>query len=101
MKIIFITSLLCIFFLSSLEAQEQGMYFSKKKYDKTALPRFNELKSKLPSPVYDQDSNMVRGYWKAWELAFRNFYEPTPENGFVSQYIDAAFNANKIGRAHV
>jgi hypothetical protein len=33
-------------------------------------------------------------YWKTWELAFRNFYEPRPESGFVSQFIDAAFNQN-------
>jgi hypothetical protein len=33
-------------------------------------------------------------YWKAWELAFRNFYEPPPGSPFVSQFIDAAFNQN-------
>ena len=33
-------------------------------------------------------------YWKAWELAFRNFHEPAPGSGFVSQFIDAAFNQN-------
>ncbi|RLT20047.1 MAG: hypothetical protein DWI29_04470 [Planctomycetota bacterium] len=33
-------------------------------------------------------------YWKTWELAFRNFHEPQPGSGFVSQFIDAAFNEN-------
>ena len=36
----------------------------------------------------------VQMYWKTWELAFRNFYEPRPGSGFVSQFIDAAFNQN-------
>jgi hypothetical protein len=29
-----------------------------------------------------------------WEIAFRNLHNPTPENGFVSPYIDTAFNGN-------
>jgi hypothetical protein len=33
-------------------------------------------------------------YWKAWELAFRNFHEPAQGSGFVSPLIDAAFNQN-------
>ncbi|MCX6133233.1 MAG: trehalase family glycosidase [Ignavibacteriales bacterium] len=37
---------------------------------------------------------LVRLYWKAWEIAFRNFHEPAPASGFVSQFIDAAFNDN-------
>jgi len=77
-----------------LKGQEQGKYFAKKQYIKTSLPVFSELKKQLPTPVFDQDSNLVNCYWKAWELACRNFYEPNSENGFVSQYIDAAFNAN-------
>ena len=86
--------LILLILASAATAQEQGIYFSKNQYTRTPLPVFSELKAKLPSPIYDQDSNMVKGYWKAWELAFKNFYEPTTENGFVSQYIDASFNAN-------
>jgi hypothetical protein len=78
----------------SLNAQEQGKYFSKKLYKETPLPVFAELKNQLPGPVFDEDSNFIKHYWKAWELASRNFYAPTPENDFVSQYIDASFNAN-------
>jgi glycogen debranching enzyme len=36
----------------------------------------------------------VKTYWKAWELGFHNFREPAPQSGFVSQFIDAAFNQN-------
>jgi hypothetical protein len=71
-----------------------GRYFAKKAYDPKPLPKFEELKEQLPSPIYDDNSLWVKTYWKAWELAFRNFREPAPQSGFVSQFIDAAFNQN-------
>lgn len=37
---------------------------------------------------------MERLYWKAWELAFRNLKQPEPRSGFVSNFIDPAFNQN-------
>ncbi|MBN2475815.1 MAG: phosphodiester glycosidase family protein [Pirellulales bacterium] len=72
----------------------QGHYFAKKQYRRTALPVFEEARSKLPQPIFDEDPAYVQCYWKAWELAFRNFHEPAAESGFVSQFIDAAFNQN-------
>jgi hypothetical protein len=72
----------------------QGMYFAKKQYVAKPLPKFAETKGKLPSPIYDENPLYVQMYWKTWELAFRNFYEPKPGSGFVSQFIDAAFNEN-------
>ena len=94
-KLISVNFLLFFMFISLvLKAQEQGKYFTKKQYIKTPLPLFSVLKKQLPTPIFDQDSNLVNCYWKAWELACRNFYEPTSGNGFVSQYIDAAFNTN-------
>ena len=74
--------------------EETGMYFAKKTYEAKPLPKFADLRSQLPSPIYDDDPLLVRLYWKAWELAFHNFYEPPPHSGFVSQFIDAAFNQN-------
>jgi len=73
---------------------EQGLYFGKKQYEPTALPGFEATRDKLPSPIFDEDPNYVRCYWKAWEVAFRNFHEPAKGSGFVSQFIDAAFNQN-------
>jgi hypothetical protein len=72
----------------------QGRYFAKKEYVPRPLPKFAELRDQLPSPIYDEKPEWVRMYWKAWELAFRNFHEPAPGSGFVSQFIDAAFNQN-------
>ena len=71
-----------------------GRYFPKKTYAPAALPRFEELKAGLPSPIAEGHPLWVETYWKAWELAFRNFREPKPGSGFVSQFIDAAFNDN-------
>lgn len=72
----------------------RGVYFEKKTYTPMPLPRFEETKSLLPSPIADEHPMWVETYWKAWELAFKNFQEPAPGSGFVSQFIDAAFNEN-------
>ncbi len=76
------------------EAETAGVYFPKKQYMPKPLPTFEAAQDRLPAPVYDDQPLWVETYWKAWQLAFRNFHEPTPQNGFVSQFIDAAFNEN-------
>ncbi len=72
----------------------QGQYFAKKTYEPRPLPKFSETKDKLPAPIYDENPVYVQMYWKTWELGFKNFNEPAPGSGFVSQFIDAAFNQN-------
>lgn len=73
---------------------EQGRYFAKKRYEPHPLPVFETTKDKLPSPIFDEDESYVVCYWKAWELAFKNFHEPAPQSGFVSHFIDATFIEN-------
>ena len=75
-------------------AATQGLYFARKQYQPQPLPRYESTRDKLPAPVHDENPDWVRMYWKAWELAFRNFHEPAPGSGLVSQFIDAAFNDN-------
>jgi glycogen debranching enzyme len=58
------------------------------------LPRFTDLRDRLPSPLYDEQPRWVELYWKAWELAFDNFRNPAPGSTLVSPFIDAAFNKN-------
>jgi hypothetical protein len=85
------------FFLQGAQSEQKvvlGRYFTKKAYSPTPLPKFEDLKDELPSPIYDDKPLWVKTYWKAWELGFRNFREPAPQSGFVSQFIDAAFNQN-------
>lgn len=71
---------------------QQGIYFDRKYREPAPLPSFDSLREQLPQPICEEHPLWVETYWKAWELAFRNFYAPTRENGFVSPYIDAAFN---------
>ncbi len=71
-----------------------GRYFAKKTYQPKPLPQFAETRDQLPAPVLAEHPEWVAMYWKAWELAFKNFHEPAPDSGYVSQFIDAAFNQN-------
>jgi len=68
--------------------------FWHKKPDSAALPTFEQGKAVLPRPFWEGHEPVIDCYWKAWELAFRSLRQPTPENGFVSNYIDTAFNNN-------
>jgi glycogen debranching enzyme len=75
-------------------SNQRGLYFSKKSYEPKPLPVYAGLVGQLPSPICDAKTEWVSMYWKAWELAARNFNEPREGSGFVSQFIDAAFNEN-------
>ncbi len=81
-------------FLSGDCSAEQGVFFARKQYIPKPLLTFDTTRDRIASPIFDEDPNYVRCYWKAWELAFRNFHEPKGGSGFVSQFIDAAFNQN-------
>jgi glycogen debranching enzyme len=72
----------------------QGRFFAKRGYDPKPLPVFAATRPLLPSPRFDDKPGYVEMYWKAWELAFRNFHAPAAGTGYVSQFIDAAFNQN-------
>ena len=56
------------------------------------LPSFKGSRDKLPSPFWDGHESATVCYWKVWEIAFSNLRNPTRKNGFVSGYIDTAFN---------
>jgi len=64
----------------------------KAEFVRQGLPTFDEIKDRLPVPAWENHQSAIDCYWKAWELAFTNLRKPTPENGFVSNYIDTAFN---------
>ncbi|MFC5452084.1 MGH1-like glycoside hydrolase domain-containing protein [Paenibacillus aestuarii] len=81
--------------LSNIEKHHllpRGMYFNKKSYEDVPLLSFEEARSSLPKPIYEQRPDYLECYWKAWEIAYRNLHVPTEESGFVSNFIDAAFN---------
>jgi hypothetical protein len=58
------------------------------------LPGYTSFVKLLPQPIWRGHETSIDCYWKTWEIAFRNLRVPTPENGFVSPYIDTAFNGN-------
>lgn len=58
------------------------------------LPKFEDIKEKLPSPVWERHETAVNAYYKAWEIAFSNIANP-PENSLMTTpFIDTAFNGN-------
>jgi len=75
-------------------ARERGVFFRKKKYEDTPLLSFAEARNLLPEPIVEKRPDYIECYWRTWEIAYRNLHVPTPESGFVSNFIDAAFNDN-------
>jgi len=70
--------------------------FLTKTIDTSALPIFANIKYKLPQPYWPSRPDALRCYWFAWEIAFRNTLKPIPQSGFLSPFIDAAFNGNLL-----
>ena len=56
------------------------------------LPSFDAARPLLPEPMWPDEPTVIECYWHAWRLAFAHAKSPTPDNGFVSSYVDAAFN---------
>ena len=55
-------------------------------------PTFAAARAELPQPEWPARPDVIACYWKAWELGFGNLRAVTPANGFVSPYIEPAFN---------
>lgn len=55
---------------------------------------FEEARQILPNPTWEGHAKEVEMYWKAWEIALRNIRAPQPGSGFVSSYLDTAYNGN-------
>ena len=55
-------------------------------------PAFVTIRNRLPQPVWEGHDSVIDCYWKAWELAFGNLRVPTKGSGFVTCFIDTAFN---------
>ncbi len=56
------------------------------------LPRYEDVRSRLPIPMWAGHETTIDCYHKAWEIAFSRMHNPTPGTKFVSPFIDAAFN---------
>ena len=62
--------------------------------DHADLPSLLQAREALPDPFWTDHTAVSDCYWRAWELAFSNLKQPTPENGFAANYCDTAFNGN-------
>ena len=60
----------------------------------TASPGFESARPILPSPFWKGHDSAIDMYWKTWEIAFKNIKNPEEKSGFISSYIDTAYNGN-------
>lgn len=68
--------------------------FMNKKADDGNLPIFEKVRGKLPVPMWEGHESAINCYFKAWQIAFGNLRKANVAAGFVSDYIDTAFNGN-------
>jgi hypothetical protein len=62
--------------------------------DTTSPPKFDAIKDRLPQPIWTSRPDVIKCYWRTWEIAFSNLKSVNQKSGFVSPYIDPAFNGN-------
>ncbi|MFZ4398168.1 MAG: MGH1-like glycoside hydrolase domain-containing protein, partial [Kiritimatiellia bacterium] len=70
---------------------EENSFISAKAEDADP-PALASVKHLLPVPFWGGHDDTVDCYWKTWEIAFRNLMKPAAGSGFVSNFIDTAFN---------
>ncbi len=68
--------------------------FVKVEPENEELPLFSEIKAKLPQPFWEGHQSEIECYWKTWEIAFSNLKKPKKDSGFITNFIDTAFNKN-------
>lgn len=56
------------------------------------LPLYDDIKDKLACPVWDGHEDAINCYYRTWQIAFGNLRKANAEAGFVSNFIDTAFN---------
>ena len=62
--------------------------------DTTRPPQFLTIKSELPEPYWPSNSDVIKAYWRIWELEFSYLHAVTNENKFVSPFIEPPFNGH-------
>ncbi|MEG2612661.1 MAG: trehalase family glycosidase [Alistipes sp.] len=55
---------------------------------------FAEARKILPAPMWEGHDQEVAMYWHAWQIAVGNIRQPQEGSGFVSPYLDIAYNGN-------
>ena len=68
--------------------------FRTMKPETKAPKSFKEAEKILPSPVWEGHEKEIEMYWHAWKIAVGNIRQPQEGSGFVSPYLDVAYNGN-------
>jgi len=68
--------------------------FLKQPVDSSVPPTFESARNLLPEPMWDARPDVMKCYWKTWEIAYSNLHAVEPKSGFVYPLIDAAFNGD-------
>lgn len=55
---------------------------------------FKKAKKILPSPYWERHDQEIQMYWHAWQIAIGNIKQAQAGSGFVSPYLDVAYNGN-------
>jgi hypothetical protein len=66
--------------------------FSDHQPDTVPPPSFSEIRNILPVPLWPKRPDIIKLYWRTWELAFGNIRKIDGSKGFITPYIDPAFN---------
>jgi hypothetical protein len=70
----------------------RGRYYSGKGTASQPLYGYEEVRDKLPEPILGGHDLWLGCYRYAWRIAFSNARRPEPGSGFISNFVDAAFN---------
>ncbi|GHU87332.1 glycoside hydrolase [Spirochaetia bacterium] len=74
------------------EIPERGMFYKGKGRASQPLYPYEEVKDRLPRPLLPSHPAWLGCYHYAWRIAFSNARYPEPGSGFISNFVDAAFN---------
>lgn len=66
--------------------------FIGRQKDTSTPPTYEQIKNKLPIPVFDGHDDYIACYNYAWQTAFSNIGDVKDSEKLISHYIDAAFN---------
>ena len=55
---------------------------------------YEQARKMLPAPFWEGHQREVDMYWHAWKIAIGNIRQPQEGSGFVSPYLDVAYNGN-------
>lgn len=79
---------------SFLQTTPKGVFYDKKTYVESPPKNFEDVMDELPEPCVAAKPQWSELYWYALKVLFTNIHQPKQGSGFVSNFVDAAFNDN-------